>query len=202
MPRVIILSHVIFQQTPGLVGHHVALLWRGVTFGVRRDDEAGRQASPGANHLPWEWSKPPRPRRVKDRQDAPLKWILPPNIWNEIEYRFINSSNFPYLSLGSCQGQVRWPLVLVTSHTFGLSESWCHRSDPRHLRRFPTAMKTQGGWERNPSVVRRMIPLFTGVPPSLWLFIGFRTHPGYDPQIFTVKWGDPAGYPFCQRKHR
>ena len=51
MPRVIILSHVIFQQTPGLVGHHVALLWRGVTFGVRRDDEAGRQSLPGGEPL-------------------------------------------------------------------------------------------------------------------------------------------------------
>ena len=31
------------MTVPGLVGHHVALLWRCVTFGVRRDDEAGRQ---------------------------------------------------------------------------------------------------------------------------------------------------------------
>ena len=34
---------MIQQMSPGLVGHHVALLWRCVTFGVRRDDEAGRQ---------------------------------------------------------------------------------------------------------------------------------------------------------------
>ena len=31
------------QMSPGLVSHHVALLWRCVTFGVRRDDVAGRQ---------------------------------------------------------------------------------------------------------------------------------------------------------------
>ena len=30
-------------MSPGLVGHHVALLWCSVTLGVRRDDESGRQ---------------------------------------------------------------------------------------------------------------------------------------------------------------
>ena len=31
-------------KSPGLVGHHVALLWRCVTLRVGRDDEAGRQS--------------------------------------------------------------------------------------------------------------------------------------------------------------
>ena len=30
-------------MSPGLVGHHVALLWCSVTLGVHRDDESGRQ---------------------------------------------------------------------------------------------------------------------------------------------------------------
>ena len=33
----------------------------------------GGKASPGANHLPWEWSKPPQP----------LWWLSPARDWSE-----------------------------------------------------------------------------------------------------------------------